>query len=408
MKYPETPHNEKERQNALNSYAILDTLPEKEYDEITFLASMICDTPMALISFVDEGRQWFKSNNGLATTETPREFAFCAHAINQKDRTFIVTDSREDERFSNNPLVTSDPNLVFYAGVPLVNPDGYPLGTLCVLDVKPKKLTSDQLKALEILSLQLMKLMELRKSTIFLHDTNKRLATKNKALDKFVSVAAHDIKSPINNILSLSSLLLEDHAPTMEGEAVELLDYIQTSAQHSTHLIDGILSYSKNANGISEHRENIHMKSLLQDVADLLISDEHVQMTIDADETTNIYANPTALHQIFSNLISNSIKYNHQDQIKIHVKVIETDSNLRIRVFDNGPGIKPIDKKRIFKLFSTTANKDRNGFHGTGIGLATVKNLVENLGGKISVVSEEGKGAQFRFSLKKMEAQVPA
>ena len=401
MKYPKKPDNENERLNALKSYSIIDTLPEKDYDDITFLASMICETPMSLVSLIDENRQWFKSNHGLPARETSREIAFCAHAINQKDQTLVVPDARIDERFKANPLVTSDPNLVFYAGVPLVNPDGHALGTLCVLDTKSKELNEEQLKALEILSKQLMALLELRKTTILLNDNNKLLKNKNDALDKFVSIAAHDIKSPINNIVSLSGLLLEEHASTMNGEAVELIDYIKTSARHSTNLIDGILSYSKDVGSITYQRETINMKSFLLGVGALLIKDEHIKMSIDVDEAITIYANPTALHQIFSNLISNSIKYNHEEFTMIEVKVTETESKLKIKYSDNGPGIRPKDRKRIFELFTTTTNKDKDGFHGTGIGLATVKNLVENLGGKISAISKEGKGVQFNFSLKK-------
>lgn len=398
---PQLPPNESGRLHAIKSYAILDTLPEKEYDDITDLASMICNTPIALISLIDKDRQWFKSNHGLDTTETPREFAFCAHAINQKDHTLIVNDARIDERFHDNPLVTSDPNLVFYAGVPLVNPEGHPLGTLCVLDTEPKQLTTDQQLALEILSRQLIKLLELRKTTMLLHQNNRKLNAKNKNLDQFVSVAAHDIKSPMNNVLALTDLLLEDFSKTMEPEAIELLEHIHTSVLQSTHLIDGILNYSKNPNSISEHKETIHIKSLLTEIEELLVPNENVQMTIEVDDNLYAYMNKTALHQIFSNLISNSIKYNHKDTVQIKIQVTEDDSELKISVQDNGPGVLPKDKKRIFKLFSTTSNKDRNGFHGTGIGLATVKNLVQSLGGKISVISEKDAGANFVFTLQK-------
>lgn len=399
MKSPELPYNENDRLKTLESYAILDTLPEKEYDEITALASMICNAPMSLISLIDKDRQWFKSHHGFDASETPREFSFCAHAINQKDKTLIVNDVRKDVRFQNNPFVTSDPNLVFYAGVPLVNPEGHPLGTLCVLDVEPKELSSEQKNALEILSNQLMKLLELRKNTLLLHRNNQKLNARNKTLEKFVSIAAHDIKSPMNNVLALSGMLLDDYSVKMEPDAVELIEHICTSVLHSTHLIDGILNYSKELNGASEHKESIHIKSLLLDMEELLVNEERIQITMDVDNDLIVFMNKTALYQIISNLISNSIKYNHQDSVKIDIEVKEEDSKLKISIKDNGPGIKPKDKKRIFKPFSTTSNKDRNGFHGTGIGLATVKNLVQSLGGKILEVSKPGEGAIFIFSL---------
>ena len=406
MKSPNIPHNENDRLIALNSYSILDTLPEKEYDEITYLASMICNTPMALVSLIDKDRQWFKSFHGITENETPREFAFCAHAINQKDFPLIVTDLRDDERFQDNPLVTSDPNLVFYAGVPLVNPEGYPLGTLCVLDVQPKQLTSEQLNSLKILSNQVMKLLELRKSIILSHKNNRILKSKNKALDKFVSIAAHDIKSPMHNISALSNILLEDYASTMHPEAIEIIELMNTSVQHSTNLIDGILDYSKDPSGISEQREFINIKTLILNIKELLVNQDNVKLSIDVDNGLSVFMNKTVLHQIFSNLIFNSIKYNHQDLIKIYIEVTDSDSELKFSIKDNGPGIKSEDRKRIFKLFSTTTNKDRNGFHGTGIGLATVKNLVQSLGGKISVVSKEGEGAHFTFSLQKTSEPV--
>lgn len=408
MKFPELPKNETHRLDALNSYEILDTLPEKEYDEITALASMICNTPMSLISLIDKDRQWFKSHHGLDTRETPREFAFCAHAIIQKDKTFVVNDARKDSRFHDNPLVTGDPNLVFYAGIPLINPDGQPLGTLCVLDVQPKQLTPEQENALEILANQLMKLLELRKTTIILHQSNRKLSAKNKNLEKFVSVAAHDIKAPMNNVLALSDMLFEDYSSTMDPEAKTLVEHIHTSVLQSTQLIDGILSYSKNPNSILEHKESVHIKSLLSAIEELLVTKENIDMSIEVDDNLHAFINKTALHQIFSNLISNSIKYNHRDRVKIRIQVTEDDSELKISVQDNGPGIDPKDKKRIFKLFSTTKNRDKNGFHGTGIGLATVKNLVQSLGGKISVISKKNEGANFVFSLQKTWQSVSA
>ena len=179
---PEIPANEQARQEELRSYAILDTLPEKEYDAITFLASQICGTRISLISLLDDTRQWFKSHHGLSTSETPKELAFCAHAINDKFNPLIVPDSRKDERFHDNPLVTDEPNVVFYAGIPLITPNGFPIGTLCVIDNVPKQLDRSQLKALGMLSNQLMKLLELRKK-------QAELEVKNKAIKDSIDYA---------------------------------------------------------------------------------------------------------------------------------------------------------------------------------------------------------------------------
>ena len=146
------PENESERLKALKSYNIMDSLSEQEYDDITLLASKICKTPIALISLLDEKRQWFKSKVGLDFTETPRDISFCQHAILDY-KTFEVTNTLENPIFADTPLVTSFPYIRFYAGTPLTDPDGFNLGTLCVIDTVPKKLDSDQKSILELSSL---------------------------------------------------------------------------------------------------------------------------------------------------------------------------------------------------------------------------------------------------------------
>src|SRR5690554_1036228 len=144
------------RVSLLKQFQILDTLPEKEYDDITRLAAFICNTPISLVTLLDDKRQFFKSHYGLKTKQTPIEHSFCAHAINKTTKVFIVEDARKDKRFKNNPLVTSKPNIVFYAGVPLISEEGVPLGTLCVIDNKPHVLNTEQLLSLQALANQVM------------------------------------------------------------------------------------------------------------------------------------------------------------------------------------------------------------------------------------------------------------
>ncbi|WPP51708.1 PAS domain S-box protein [Catalinimonas niigatensis] len=165
---------ELERMADLKTYQILDTLSEEEYDEITRIVAQICETPVSLISLLDEKRQWFKSHFGLHITETPKQYSFCVHAIHHTDDVFIIPDARQDPRFRNNPLVTGEPYIIFYAGVPLISPQGFPLGTLCAIDHQPRKLDKKQVSALQTLAKQVVKLFELRKSNVKLHQSEER------------------------------------------------------------------------------------------------------------------------------------------------------------------------------------------------------------------------------------------
>lgn len=225
------PENESQRQQALEQYNLLDTLPEQAFDDITTLAAHVCNTPIALVSLVDRDRQWFKSKVGIDADETPRDQAFCAHAILDPNQVLVVPNAEADPRFADNPLVTGGPQIRFYAGAPLQTPDGQAIGTLCAIDDQPRELTEEQVQGLQALSRQVVAQMELRRNVVQLSQTLNRLqrtqasliqAEKMSALGQFVAGIAHEINNPVSFILGNLP-----HAQTYTEELLELLAHYQ-------------------------------------------------------------------------------------------------------------------------------------------------------------------------------------
>jgi signal transduction histidine kinase len=398
MIIPGKPHNESERIKALRSYGVLDTLSEKEYDQLTAIASQICGCKMSLISLVDEDRQWFKARVGLDVSETAREFAFCAHAIHEPRKTLVVPDARLDNRFHDNPLVTGDPHLAFYAGVPLVNEDGLSLGTLCVLDSEPKTLTESQLNALNALAEQVMVLLELRRSKMALERTLGNLEEKNRELEQFAFIAAHDLKSPLNGISSLTDVLIDSHSEMLQQEGVCMLNAIRGSSQQLSSLINGLLDYYRLDSAYQAMASPIKREELISQVMNLFGGDSAVefQFFIQPDA---INTHGPVLLQVLLNLVGNAIKYSDKSKTIVRVEIEENKEGYRVVVADNGAGIDSRFHDKLFELFETASSSDRFGKRGNGIGLATVKKLVNRIGGSIRFFSELGKGTTFEFTM---------
>ncbi|MBD1394803.1 sensor histidine kinase [Mucilaginibacter glaciei] len=397
--YP-LPENEDERLEALESYHVLDTTPEEDFDELTLLASEICQTPIALISLIDDKRQWFKSHYGLAIDETPKEYAFCAHAIVNPNEVMEIKDSRLDARFANNPLVTGDPHVIFYAGVPLLNEDGHALGSLCVIDNKPKELTAGQTKALRVLAKQVLAQMELRRKIAKVEKANAELLETNAFIQKFASTAAHDIKNPLSSIMLTSQALQARLATTGDTRSRSLADMTYNSSKKLLTLVDEMLQYSKAPASLLSNQQSFELGTLLFKVAELISIPPGFKLNYPNGEN-NLVCSSVALEQIFLNLINNAVRYNDKDRGIINITFEETGDFYNFKVADNGMGIAEKNLAKIFQKEVTLNVIDRFNAKGTGLGLHTVKSLVEKLKGTITVTSRTGEGTTFAFSIKK-------
>lgn len=398
--HPLIPANEKYRLEALDDYNILDTLPEQEYDEITKIASYICNTPISLISLVDGNRQFFKSARGLDATETSRDASFCAHAINKPEEIMVIPDSRLDNRFADNPLVTGDPHVIFYAGIPLVNIQGYALGTLCVIDNKPGKLSSIQIDILKSLGNQVVKLFELRKANNSLMASRKALESYSEQMKSFAYMASHDLKEPARMVHEFVLLLQKAYAEKLDDKARRYIAFAADGSKRMTVLIDELLAYST-ADSLHRTVEKVNINNLVKEI--IGFNAGGIQQTgavISYDAMPEIEGVRTSLEIIFRNLIANALKYQLPGaKAIVHIGFIDKGRHWEFSVNDNGIGIDKQYHAQIFQLFKRLhAKKD---YAGTGLGLATCKKIVEQQQGEIWVESAEGKGSTFYFTILK-------
>ena len=393
------PPNDRQRLDALLSYRVLDSETEKDFDDIAKLASEICETPISMITLIDEQRQWFKSSLGLDIKETPRETSFCGHVITRPDHNLIIENSSEDERFHDNPFVLEG-TIKSYAGFPIVNPDGFALGALCVVDVKAKKLEQFQINALERLANQVTKLLELRRNNYRLEESYNSLSQRYKDLEQFSHVVSHDLKSPLNNIRLLTEMISENYGAGLDDEGRQMIGLIGQSANELKGLIDGILEHYKYDTLDVSQREKIRLRELCEYIVKLLDVKGDFQFDF-PDDKARFWGNKMALGQVLYNLIANAIKYNDKEKGVVRITCICESDEIRIAVKDNGPGIPASQYTRIFEIFGTLGTTDRLGNKGTGIGLSTVTKLMQKMGGSIEVESTVGEGSVFTVILRK-------
>lgn len=394
---PSLPDNEAERQRALDELQILDTLEEKAYDDLTFLAAHICHTPIALVSLVDRDRQWFKSHHGLGARETPRELAFCAHAI-LDDQPLVVEDALKDERFHDNPLVTGGPNVKFYAGAPLILRDNIRIGTLCVIDDHARPLSALQRQALEVLARQVVTQLELRLQL-------QALTRLDHIKDEFVSMVNHELRTPLTSINGSLSLLLNKVAGELPPQAMQLVDVAYRNGERLLNIVNDILDVSKlEAGKMDMNMGPIELEPFLQKAIELNHPfcerhGCHLELrSADDGDLTWVTGDEHRLLQVMNNLISNAAKFTHEGDT-IEVSFRREGGHVQVGVTDHGQGIPQDVQKDLFTKFKQFSKASNAKAPGTGLGLNICKLIVEQQGGSIGCESLPGEHTTFRFAL---------
>ncbi len=397
------PENEEQRIRALEEVGILDTLEEQAYDDLTHLAAQICGTPIALVSLVDRDRQWFKSHYGLGARETPRDAAFCAHAI-LADEVFVVEDSSLDTRFHDNPLATGAPHVKFYAGAPLIMRDNLRLGTLCVIDNEARELTIAQKQALEVLARQVVSQLELRLKV-------KELQSLDRAKDEFLSMISHELRTPLTSIYG-SLALLNAKTEQLDKPMGKMVTIAYRNTDRLLAIVNDILDLSKmEAGKLDICEQPVDLVSVAKQSIELneaYCEQCGCEVVLDVNEhgaTVVALGDEQRLLQVLGNLISNAAKFTHEGDI-IEISLVANPETATIKVTDHGPGIPRNVQESLFQKFKQVNPEGHYKFPGTGLGLNICKHIVELHQGDIDFESIPGEHTTFYFSLPIAEQEI--
>ena len=416
------PIDELERLAALRALKILDTPAETVFDHITRLAAHLLHVPIALVSLVDEKRQWFKSRHGLAAPETARDLAFCAHVLNQ-DGPLLVPDAHADARFADNPLVLNEPNVRFYLGVPITSVHGFKLGTLCAIDTQARQASAEEVQLLESLAataegllharelaLETQQLMQAREL-----DVRARLEAEATAQlkSRFLANMSHEIRTPLNGIVGMTDLLIETRLAAQQFEYAKI---IQSCGAHLLKVVNEVLDFSAiEAGKVSLSLQPLNLREWLTSQVDVFRASavaKHLTLGLEVmgDVPEWVMGDGPRMAQMLLNYLGNAVKFTQHGGVRVRLLAPEKSAAgvlLRVEVQDTGIGIAPGAADKLFQPFTQANDSTSRRFGGTGLGLSICRDLVKLMHGHVGVHSKEGEGSTFWFTALLQEAAGP-
>ncbi|MDT5039283.1 MAG: hypothetical protein QOE51_268 [Actinoplanes sp.] len=390
------PANETDRLAALYSLNVLDSGPERDFDDIVALAANVCDVPMALVTMVDFDRQWFKAQVGTDLTETPRELSFCAHAILGTDL-LVVPDAREDTRFADNPAVHVAGGIRFYAGAPLVTTDGFALGALCVLDSRPRRLEIEQLQALRALARQVTAQLELRRYSIALANTTARLQELERHKDHLAELVGGKLRAPLRLMGTyLSELGATGHS---DAELAELVG--RATAAHVRGFTDLIEHLNTMADaGVGS--ETLHMREIdltrltqraVEAVRPIAATKQIWILNHAGGPVLPIVADPVRLEQVLMHLLFTAVKYTPTGgRVRVGTE-IESGPTVRLDDMDMPFGMRPDLFPHLF--YGAIANPA--DIPGADRGLSVAKRVLDAHHATVALSDRPGDGTSLHL-----------
>ena len=427
------------RLRALQETGLLDSAPEANFDRFTYLTKCLLDAPIALITLVDQNRQFFKSSIGLpepvaTSRETPLSYSFCQHVVSSGNPLRVDDATTHDLLCHNRSVIEF--SVIAYIGVPLCTQTGHVIGTLCALDVKQRTWTDNDLDHLKMLANLVMTELVLRDQLTARNKAEERLTQKAAELEKanedlhaallkekqltverdhaidasrikshFLATVSHEIRTPLNGIIGMADLMT---FTSLTKEQKEYIQIINSSGNHLLTIINDILDLSRiEAGKMSLDNRAFDLHGTVLDTIDLFVSEAtekglDIALQIDPTVPRYVTGDTHRFRQILTNLVGNAIKFTHQGGVKVEIKGIDTSADfftVRIDVHDTGIGISPDNQDRLFKPFSQVDSSSNRKYGGTGLGLVISKRLAELMGGSISFSSEPGIGSVFQVDV---------